>query len=61
MFRRNPSWIWLVAGWGGDSAAGGSAAGYGHMGELLRPRFHMLCRLQLPEDQEIKRPNCAPR
>lgn len=28
-------------------------------GELLRPRFHMLHRLQLPEDLEIKQPNWA--
>lgn len=49
-----PGVIQAGSGWWrggvGDGAAGGSAAGHGHTGELLRPRFHMLCRLQLPED-----------
>lgn len=42
----NAGWIWP----GVNGAPGGSAAGFGQAGEPLRPRFHMLCRLQLPED-----------
>lgn len=52
--RRTPniSRIWL----GGERCP---RQGFGHEGEMLRPRFHMLCRLQLPEDLEIKKPNCS--
>lgn len=41
---------------GAEGAPGRSVAGFGHTAELLRLRFHMLCRLQLPEDLEIKQP-----